>query len=111
MSSESIAGTFEPPYIAVIFTSEVTDAAGDDYADAAAHLEALARHQPGYLGIESVRHGMLGVTISYWRDESAVLAWRRNTEHAAVQRQGREAWYARYRVRIARVERDYGFER
>lgn len=104
-----IADTPEPPYVAVIFTS--VRAPGDGgYAEMAARMDALAAEQPGYLGMESARDD-LGITVSYWATDEDARAWKRVAEHAGAQRLGRERWYAAYRVRVARVERDYGFER
>ena len=101
-----IASTPDPPYTAVIFTSMRTP--GDaGYAVMSARLEALAREQPGFLGIESAR-GDLGITVSYWVDEEAAAAWKQVAEHLLVQRAGRERWYVDYRVRVATVTRDYG---
>lgn len=102
----------EPPYYAVIFTSRRTpdDAAG--YAAMAEKMDALARRQPGYLGVESAREADgLGITVSYWRDEEAIRAWKRDLEHGEAQAEGRRHWYAGYRVRVARVERAYDFGR
>lgn len=101
-----IAGTPEPPYVAVIFTSVRTD--GDQgYAAMAARLEELAREQPGYLGIEAAREDV-GVTVSYWADHDAARAWKQVTAHLIAQERGRQVWYSDYRVRVATVERDYG---
>ena len=101
-----IAPTPEPPYYAVIFTSERTG--GDNgYKDMAARMLELASGQPGYLGVESARSG-LGITVSYWDSREAIAAWKRNTEHLAAQQRGQEDWYSAYTVRICRVERDYG---
>jgi heme-degrading monooxygenase HmoA len=101
-----IAATPQPPYTAVIFTSLRT--AGDrGYAAAAAAMDALARQQPGFLGVESAREA-IGITVSYWRDEQAARAWKQVAAHVLAQRDGRTVWYADYRVRVATVERDYG---
>ena len=54
--------------------------------------------------------GALGVTISYWRDLAAIDAWKGRLDHVEAQRLGRDRWYRSYRVRIARVERGYGFD-
>jgi heme-degrading monooxygenase HmoA len=103
-----IAPTPDPPYFAVVFTSLRTE--GDaGYEEAAARMEALAATQPGYLGIESARGADgLGITVSYWATEDAMRAWKRNAEHLVAQRRGREEWYRSFRVRVCRVERDYG---
>jgi heme-degrading monooxygenase HmoA len=111
MTTRAIAPPFEPPYVAVIFTSEITDSAGEHYAEAARRMEALACEQPGYLGIDSLRSGSTGITISYWRDDASVRAWKREAEHVAAQSQGRKSWYERFHVRVAHVDRSYSFER
>jgi heme-degrading monooxygenase HmoA len=101
-----IASTPKPPYYAVIFTSLRTE--GDKgYAEMAKRMDELAAQQPGYLGIESVRAG-LGITVSYWDSLDAIQSWKANLEHKAAQKSGRELWYSAFRIRIARVERDYG---
>lgn len=97
-----------PPYYAVIFTSQRT--AGDrGYGDMSARMGELAAKQPGYLGMDSVRDaGGHGITVSYWRDEASILAWKRDTEHQQAQRGGQLTWYDDYQVRVAKVERAYG---
>jgi heme-degrading monooxygenase HmoA len=103
-----IAQTPEPPYYAVIFTSVRTDADPEGYAGTAALMVELARTQPGYLGVESVRDASgAGITVSYWASEEAIFAWKRVADHRAAQRLGRERWYRDYARRVARVERDY----
>ena len=100
--------TPEPPYYAVIFTSERTP--GDDgYAEMAQRMLDLARRQPGFLGIDSVRDTALGISVSYWRDLEAIRAWKEHAEHREAQRLGRERWYRRYTLRVARVERCESF--
>lgn len=103
---EGFARTPTPPYYAVIFTSLRTP--GDDgYAAMAGRMVALAAQQPGFLGVESARDG-LGITVSYWADLESIAAWKANAEHLQAQRLGHEKWYAGFKTRIARVERDYG---
>ncbi|MDX1458119.1 MAG: antibiotic biosynthesis monooxygenase [Marinobacter sp.] len=96
-----------PPYYAVIFTSVRTE--GDEgYGDMAEKMLKLAAEQEGFLGVESAREGV-GITVSYWDNLEAIRQWKQNVEHREAQRLGREAWYAGFRVRIAKVEREYGF--
>lgn len=102
----AIARTPKPPYYAVIFSSERTDN-DQGYAEMAQHMLDLAAMQPGFLGVESARDG-LGITVSYWADLESIKNWRANAEHRQAQDKGREAWYAAFKVRIAKVERDYG---
>jgi heme-degrading monooxygenase HmoA len=109
MASPTIAETPKPPYYAVIFTSLRTP--GDDgYGAMATRMMKMAAEQPGYLGVESVRED-LGITVSYWRSLEDIANWKRVADHLEAQRSGRDKWYATYKTRICKVERDYGFER
>lgn len=101
----SIATTPAAPYYAVIFTSLRT--AGDNgYSAMAEAMVKLAATQPGFLGIESAREG-LGITVSYWDSFESIAAWKQNSAHLVAQQRGRDFWYAEFKVRICRVERDY----
>ncbi len=101
-----IANTPAPPYYAVIFTSLRTEVE-EGYADTAALMVSLAAEHPGFLGVESARDG-LGITVSYWESLEAIRNWKANTEHLIAQKMGREKWYAAYKTRICKVEREYG---
>lgn len=103
-----MAETPSPPYYVVIFSSVRTgpDAAYDEMAAA---LAARVGRQPGFLGLDSVRDSEgFGITTSYFSDEAAISVWKADADHAVAQKLGKERWYKEYRVRIARVERDYG---
>jgi heme-degrading monooxygenase HmoA len=103
-----LAATPKTGYYAVIFSSIRTP--GDKGYDAmAARMMALAAQQPGYLGVESARgDDGLGITVSYWDSEAAIQRWKQNAEHQVAQQGGRSTWYARYELRVAKVERSYG---
>ncbi|KAA8694505.1 putative antibiotic biosynthesis-associated monooxygenase [Pseudomonas caricapapayae] len=106
-----MASRFATPYFAVVFTSLRTPDEGQAYADAARRMVGLARQRPGFLGVESARgEDGLGITVSYWTDETAILAWKRQAEHAEVREQGRARWYQAFTTRICKVERDYAFD-
>ncbi|WP_395610900.1 antibiotic biosynthesis monooxygenase family protein [Pseudomonas sp. B22129] len=103
-----IANTPAAPYYAVIFSSLRTD--GDQgYGQAALRMLELAQAQPGFLGVESAREDGLGITVSYWASEAAILAWKQQAEHRAVREQGRATWYAAFQTRVCKVERAYSF--
>ena len=101
-----IAPTPKPPYYAVIFTSIKTED-DDGYAEMAEKIATLAARQPGFLGMETAREG-LGITVSYWDSLDAIRDWKRQADHQQAQRLGRERWYQAYRIRISKVEREYG---
>ncbi len=101
-----------PPYYAVIFASQRSSSDREEYAEAAARMLELAALQPGYLGVDSARgDDGFGLTVSYWRDEDAIAAWKRDAQHAATRERGRSARYDAFEVRVARVERAYGSRR
>lgn len=105
-----LSTTPEPPYYAVIFTSTTTnDTRG--YDAAASRMIELASEQPGFLGVDSARRDGVGITVSYWESENAILAWKADAEHAAVRETGRARWYDAYELRVARVERCYDWQR
>lgn len=80
----------------------------DDYEATAQRMIELAGEMNGYLGIESARGADgFGITVSYWRDESSIAAWRIYAEHVVAQERGKREWYQHYELRIARVERSY----
>ncbi|GAA6142353.1 antibiotic biosynthesis monooxygenase [Hydrogenophaga sp. 5NK40-0174] len=111
MTTDHLARTPKPPYYAVIFTSVRTPGDGG-YASMADRMVELAAEQPGYLGMESVRDAAgVGITVSYWTSEQAIADWKANAEHAAARDTGREHWYQAFELRVARVERAYGFLR
>ncbi len=97
--------------IAVIF--EVWPAEGhlDDYLDIAHGLRPELEKIDGFISIERFssmyEDGKL-LSLSFWRDEEAVKAWREQADHRAAQAKGRYELFADYRLRIADVLRDYG---
>ena len=102
-----ISSTPKPPYYAVIFTSLRTEV-DNGYNAMAERMIDLAAQQDGFLGIESAREEV-GITVSYWRDLEAIKLWKEHSEHRVAQEKGRQLWYSNFRVRVSRVERDYGF--
>lgn len=109
---EPLARTPPPPYYAVVFTSVRTADDPSGYEETAARMVELAARQPGYLGVESVRDGDgVGITVSYWTSLEAIRAWKAEAEHRLAQQTGRQRWYDCYRLRISRVEEEYGFGR
>lgn len=103
-----IAKTPKPPYYAVIFTSTLREDT-EEYQKVSLELETLAEKQDGFLGFEAARSG-LGLFISYWKDEEAIQKWKAVASHQVAQKRGKDEWYEKFQVRVAKVERAYGFE-
>ncbi|MFC3124110.1 antibiotic biosynthesis monooxygenase family protein [Pseudoroseomonas globiformis] len=99
--------------IAVIFELRPAEGREGRYLDLAAALRPELDRIDGFLSIErfrSLSDPDKLLSISFWRDEAAVAAWRNTGEHRAAQREGRHGVLAGYRLRVAHVLRDYGLE-
>lgn len=97
--------------IAVIF--EVWPAAGrkQEYLDLAASLRPELEKIDGFISIErfaSLTDEGKVLSLSIFRDEAAVQAWRNLEAHRVAQAKGRAGVFADYRLRVASVMRDYG---
>ena len=99
----------KPPYYAVIFTSKRTPQDAG-YTEMATRMVELAKKQAGFLGIDSAREE-IGITISYWENLEAIQNWKENAEHRLAQEKGKKLWYSEYTIRIAKVEKEYGWEK
>jgi heme-degrading monooxygenase HmoA len=99
--------------IAVIFEVEPAEGERDTYLGEAADLKPLLQTMDGFISVERfeslAQPGKL-LSLSFWRDEAAVTAWRNLPEHRRAQAMGRAGVFAGYRLRIAHVVRDYGLE-
>lgn len=106
----SIANDLKPPYYAVIFTNSLREQPAPGYGAMAERMCGLAAQQPGYLGFESCRgEDDFAISVSYWKDLESIANWKKESEHLVAQEQGVASWYSEYRVRICRVEREYGW--
>ena len=97
--------------IAVIFEVQPAEGKRDAYLGIAANLRPLLDGIDGFISIErfqSLADPNRVLSLSFWRDEDAVKAWRNTEEHRQAQQAGRGGIFAGYRLRIAHVVRDYG---
>ena len=97
--------------IAVIFEVVPADGRKGDYLEHGAELKGELEAMDGFISVERFESlaspGKL-LSLSFWRDESAVAAWRNRARHRATQTAGREGIFRDYRLRVAAVVRDYG---
>ena len=99
--------TPQPPYYAAIFTSVHT---GDHegYAKDTETILELAKGHPGFLGVDAAGDDDLSIAVSYWDSDEAIRKFKQLADHLVIQQRGRANYYTSYKVRVARVERDYG---
>jgi heme-degrading monooxygenase HmoA len=96
--------------IAVIFEVQPNDGQTQAYLDLAEQLRPRLAENDGFVSIERFQSlttpGKI-LSLSFWRDEEAVAKWRQLEQHRAAQAAGRRSIFADYRLRVARVLRDY----
>lgn len=99
--------------IAVIFEVWPAEGRAGEYFDVAASLKADLERVDGFISVERfeslITKGKY-LSLSFWRDEAAVRAWRNLAGHRGAQAMGRGGVFANYRLRVASVVRDYGLK-
>jgi heme-degrading monooxygenase HmoA len=98
---------------AVIFEVWPKDKGRQEYLDIAAALKPRLEQMDGFISIErfeSLSERGKILSLSFWRDDAAIAAWRRVEAHRLAQAKGRGEIFADYRLRIAAVVRDYGMQ-
>lgn len=104
----TIAHTPEPPYYAVIFTSQMSDGDNKGYGAMGDKMVELASQQEGFLGVESARGGDgFGITVSYWASLESIEAWKSHSLHKVAQDKGKAEWYQQFGLRVSKVERQH----
>ena len=97
--------------VVVIFEVWPVPGRKGEYLDIAARLKGELATIDGFLSVERFQsltdEGKI-LSLSFWRDEKAVQAWRNTAEHRSAQAKGRGGVFSDYRLRVASVLRDYG---
>jgi heme-degrading monooxygenase HmoA len=97
--------------IAVIFEVWPKPEHKQEYLDIAADLKPILETIDGFISVERfeslTQKGKI-LSLSLFRDEAAVAAWRNVAQHRKSQAKGRAKIFENYRLRIASVIRDYG---
>jgi heme-degrading monooxygenase HmoA len=96
---------------AVIFQVEPKPGRAQEYLDIAGLLRAELEKVDGFISVErfeSVSTPGKYVSLSFWRDEAAILEWRSHVGHQHAQRRGRGDIFRDYRLSVVHVVRDYG---
>ncbi|MFC4348082.1 antibiotic biosynthesis monooxygenase family protein [Kordiimonas lipolytica] len=99
--------------IAVIFELEPKEGQEGAYFDTAVTLAPMLEGIDGFISVErfeSLKVPGKFLSLSFWRDEAAVQAWRNLEAHRAGQARGRGEIFRDYRLRVAHVMRDYGLK-
>ena len=94
----------------VIFEVEIQTNKQDEYLQIAAKLKEQLINEKGFISIERfqslVNENKL-LSLSFWEDKKSILNWKKNLDHFAAQKKGRESIFKDYRIRVVEVKRDY----
>ncbi len=97
--------------IALIFELQANEGQQDNYLALAQQLKESLTDIEGFISIErfqSLSDNNKLLSLSFWEDENAVMAWRNTELHRLAQAKGRQSILKHYRLRVASVIRDYG---
>jgi len=90
----------------VIFRAKIAGL-DENYNRIAVRMRTLAEQKYGCVGFVSATEGDEEISISYWRTQEQIKAWKNDAEHIAAQEFGKSKWYRWYKVEIAEVVREY----
>jgi len=96
--------------LAVIFEVYPTESGKEEYLSIATSLREFLKERPGFISIErfqSISDQNKVLSLSFWENEEAIEAWRNLFEHRIAQKKGMSELFAKYRIRVAHVLRDY----
>ncbi len=100
------------PELVILFFSQLTGQAGEDYYRMDEELSQLVQQAPGFAGVKSFTAADgERLTVVWWKDAETLLQWRELARHRVAQSAGRERWYQYYRMEVARIERRSSFDR
>ena len=97
----------------VVFEFTLNEGVNDRYFELAGMMREEIQNQPGFISIERFRHiedDQRVVSISTWQDEDDIKQWRENLKHRMAQKEGKASIFKSYRLRVAKVIRDYGMD-
>jgi len=104
-----ISRTPNPQYYVVIFSSIHKDKVDNEYYDLNDKLMSQITDLPGFISVDSaIDECGKGITTVYFEDVESIKKWRNHPEHKIVKIKGKDIWYEKYIVRIAKVEKEYG---
>ncbi|OIX98327.1 antibiotic biosynthesis monooxygenase [Pantoea sp. Ae16] len=100
--------------IAVLFEADALPEAQERYLQLASELKPLLSDLPGFISIERFQSlttpGKI-LSLSWWEDEESVAGWKRNVMHQAAQKEAKQSIFSYYRIRVARIFRDYSSDK
>jgi len=79
------------------------------YQQAAEQMMEAVQSQPGFIAVYSARNEQgIGITNSYWSSVQAIVDWKADATHSAIQETGKKKWYQWYQTQVCEIQRSYG---
>lgn len=100
--------------IAVLFEADALPEAQQRYLQLASELKPLLENASGFISLErfqSLNTSGKILSLSWWEDEESVVNWKKNLTHQSAQEEGKQSIFSYYRIRVARVFRDYSSDK
>lgn len=97
--------------IAVIFEVTPANHRRDEYLSIAQQIKPVLENIEGFISVErfqSLADDRKLLSLSFFKDEAAIIKWRQAMAHRGAQNRGRDGLFDDYRIRVASVIRDYG---
>lgn len=98
--------------VVIVFRSTLRDGIDAGRLEAVGgRMYGIASAMPGFVSYKDfVAQDGENLTLVEFESEADLLAWRDHPEHVAVQQQGREDFFAAYRIQVCEPRRDYGYD-
>ena len=96
--------------IIVIFEFEINPTEGQNYFDLANGLKQELQKIDGFISVSrfvDMETPNTFVSISRWKDQTAVERWQKHSGHIIAQEKGQNFIFKDYRISVASVIRDY----
>lgn len=89
----------------IVIFKAILKSLDENYYQTAERMRELALKDYGCVQVDSVCDGDREITLSYWKSEEAILAWKNNPEHLRAQKLGVSQWYESYQVEVVKLNR------
>ncbi len=97
----------------VIFEVQISQEKQEEYLEVARMLKKQLLNAKGFISIErfsSLVNEEKIVSLSFWETQESIKNWKNVFDHRYAQEKGRSSVFKDYRIRIAKVQRDYSME-
>lgn len=95
----------------VIFEAKIHEEYLETYLEHAKEMREEVEKINGFLSVErfkSLYEEGKYLSMSLWESAEAIHQWKQNSRHQIEQEMGKSKYFTGYRIRVAKIEREYG---